>query len=48
MLIYAFGSCIGYQIFMGQLLQYLMDQLLPEDSDFMEKFEFRFHQTIEK
>ena len=41
MLIYAFGSCIGYQIFMGQLLQYLMDQLLPDDSDFFEKFEFR-------
>ena len=25
MLIYATGSCIGYQIFMGQLLSYLME-----------------------
>ena len=41
MLIYCFGSCIGYQIFMGQLLSYLMDQLLPKDADFMDSFEFR-------
>ena len=41
MLIYATGSCIGYQIFMGQLLSYLMEQLLPDDKDFFTTFEFR-------
>lgn len=41
MLIYSTGSCIGYQIFMGQLLSYLMDQLLPQDEEFMASFEFR-------
>lgn len=29
MVIYATGACTGYQIFMGELLTYIMDQVLP-------------------
>jgi len=42
MLIYATGSCIGYQIFMGELLGYIFKQVLPSgDDDFLDSFEFR-------
>ena len=42
MVVYATGACTGYQIFMGQLLSYLFEQILPErDDDFLESFEFR-------
>ena len=42
MLLYVCGACIGYQIFMGELLCYMMEQLLPKrDDNFLEAFEFR-------
>ena len=42
MVVYATGACTGYQIFMGQLLSYLFEQILPErDDHFLESFEFR-------
>lgn len=42
MIIYVTGACTGYQIFMGQLLSYLCEQILPErDDKFLESFEFR-------
>jgi len=42
MVIYATGACTGYQIFMGELLSYIFDQLLPvSDDKFINSFEFR-------
>ena len=40
MLIYATGSCIGYQIFIGELVNYILKETIG-DSDFLESFEFR-------
>jgi len=42
MVVYATGSCTGYQIFLGNLLTYFFEQVLPaSDSDFLHSFEFR-------
>lgn len=42
MVVYATGSCTGYQIFLGNLLTYVFEQLLPDDKyDFLHSFEFR-------
>jgi len=41
MVIYAFGCCIGYQIFIGELLEYLCGQIWPSDVKFFGTFEFR-------
>ena len=42
MIVYVCGACIGYQIFMGELLTYIFESLLPKrDDDFLESFEFR-------
>ena len=41
-IIYVFGVCIGYQIFISQLLSYMMEQILPNaDKDFFESYKFR-------
>jgi len=42
MIVYVTGACIGYQIFIGQLLSYFFEQVLPVgDENFIESFEFR-------
>jgi amino acid permease len=42
MVVYVTGACIGYQIFIGQLLSYFFKQVLPlGDEDFIDSFEFR-------
>ena len=42
MLIYATGSCIGYQIFMAELINYMCKALLSSSADhFLDSFEFR-------
>lgn len=41
MVIYVTGCCIGFQIFLGELLAYMMEQLWPSDTKFFETFEFR-------
>ena len=41
MVVYATGSCIGYQIFIGQLLAYICEHIWTDNTKFFDTFEFR-------
>ena len=41
MITYATGSCIGYQIFIGQLLSYICEHIWTGNDKFFESMEFR-------